>query len=148
MKRRHHGGLWITVATVLCSTLLLSSTTKVSAQPRPGRPAPEQTSDLKAAQGLQWEKVAIDEPLSHAFLQAVGQQIQAAITGAYGGTPLYENAKVVEVRRLKTDPTVVEVDVRVDTFYGAHNPLGTVTIVFRVTSSQLYVGEVKTTRKN
>lgn len=113
----------------------------------PWRSPPGEALALETMQGLQWQKVTPDAALSHAFTQAVRPYIQAAVTGAYGGTPLYENEKVVEIRQLRDDPKVVEVEIRVETFSGAHNPLGTATIVFRITPTRLYVGEVRTTTK-
>ncbi|MGE5672778.1 MAG: DUF3888 domain-containing protein [Mycobacterium leprae] len=108
--------------------------------------SPNQAAAIAAPQGAQWENVRPDDSFALVFLHAVRPQIQAAITGAYGGTPLYENVRVVAVRRLKSDPQVADVEIRADTFEGAHNPLGTVTVVFRSTPLQLIVGEV-TVRK-
>lgn len=72
---------------------------------------------------------------------------EPAFAGAYGGTPLFENAKVIEVRRLKNNPTVADTDVSVDTFVGAQNRLGTVTITFRVAGNHFEVGEAKVVKQ-
>lgn len=150
MNEGSYRGFRIAIATVLCLTWLLGANTSVSARNSElGSLALEVNSDphLRATQGVQWERVEPEPSFSHAFVQAVRPQIQAAITGAYGGTPLYENAKVIEVRRLKNDPTVVDIDIRVETFVGAHNRLGTVTITFRVAGNQFNVGEVKVVKQ-
>lgn len=93
-----------------------------------------------------WQVITPDESLSHAFILAVRPQVQAAISGIYGAPPLFEHERVTSMRKLRSDPKVVQIEVKVDTFEGAHNPLGTVTILFRTTPLQISIGEVKQTR--
>jgi hypothetical protein len=95
-----------------------------------------------------WQAIDRSEGLERLFLSAVSDQIESSITGIYGASRPYRQAKVIGVQRLATHPHVLRALVQVQTYEGPHIPLGEDTFEFVLDRDKLRLQRVFRKRSN
>lgn len=108
---------------------------------------PEMISAARAACGQPGRRNVVVPPdvpaLEREFIRAVSPLIRASLAGAYGYDVPFWKERVVSVQFLKRAPDVLRATVVVETYQGAHNPLGVDMLEFqRVPGPSLYVARV------